>query len=147
MLGMLGAAIAQIPATPQASNPSPELVGALTNGLKINQQQAVGGAGSIFGLAKSKLNAADFSKIAAVVPGMDGLLKAAPAPPKQGNSALGSLSSALPSGAGNLASLAGAFQSLGLSPDMVSKFVPVMTQFVQSKGGASVASLLSGVLK
>jgi hypothetical protein len=29
---------------------------------------------------------------------------------------------------------------------MVGKFVPVLTQFVQSKGGAGVASLLSGAL-
>ena len=73
---------------------------------------------------------------------MDGFLRAAP---KQGGgSALGS---ALSGGPGGLASVAGAFGSLGLSPDMVSKFIPVNTQFVQSKGGASVASLLMGALK
>ena len=76
---------------------------------------------------------------------MDGFLQAAP---KQGGrSALGSLGSALSGESGGLASVAGAFGSLGLSPDMVSKFIPIIMQFVQSKGGASVASLLMGALK
>jgi hypothetical protein len=30
---------------------------------------------------------------------------------------------------------------------MVGKFVPVLTQFVQAKGGSGPASLLSGALK
>jgi len=30
---------------------------------------------------------------------------------------------------------------------MVERFVPILTNFVQAKGGANVASLLSGVLK
>jgi len=34
-----------------------------------------------------------------------------------------------------------------MSPDMVGKFVPQLTQFVQAKGGSGVASLLSGALK
>jgi Protein of unknown function VcgC/VcgE (DUF2780) len=81
------------------------------------------------------------------VPGMDGLLKAAPKAESGGSSALGSLGSKLPGGAGGLASVAGSFQSLGLSPDMAAKFVPVMTKFVESKGGSSVGSLLAGALK
>jgi hypothetical protein len=127
------------------ANPSPELVGKLTDSLNITQSQAVGGAGALFGLAKSKLKAEDFSKVAAVVPGMDDLLGAAPKPAS--DSPISSLSAALPSGAGSLASLASSFQSLGLSPEMASKFVPVLTQFVKSKGGASLASLLGGALR
>ena len=73
------------------------------------------------------------------------LLKAAPKP--DSGSPLGALGSALPGGAGGLASVAGSFKALGLSPDMVSKFVPVLTQFVQSKGGANVGSLLAGAFK
>jgi hypothetical protein len=46
-----------------------------------------------------------------------------------------------------LASTAAAFEKLGLSPQMAEKFIPILTSFVQSKGGAGVASLLSGVLK
>jgi hypothetical protein len=76
---------------------------------------------------------------------MGSLLKAAPQP--DNTSSLSSLTGSLPGGMGGLASSAASFEKLGLSPDMVSKFVPIMTSFVQSKGGASTASLLSGVLK
>jgi hypothetical protein len=129
----------------QGGSASPELVGMLTKELNVTQDQATGGAGALFDLAKSRLKPEEFSQVSDAVPGMDGFLNAAP---KQGDgSALGSLGSALLGGSGGLASVAGAFGSLGLSPDMVSKFIPLITQFVQSKGGASVASLLMGALK
>jgi hypothetical protein len=42
---------------------------------------------------------------------------------------------------------ASAFEKLGLSPSMVGKFVPILTSFLQAKGGSGVAGLLSGALK
>ena len=132
-------------AAAQSETPSPELVSMLTKELNVSPEQATGGAGALFGLAKSRLKPEEFSKVSDAVPGMDGFLKAAP---KQGGaSPLGSLSSALPGGSGGLASVTEAFGSLGLSPDMVSKFIPLITQFVESKGGSSVAQLLMSVLK
>jgi hypothetical protein len=125
--------------------PSPELVGELTKGLSITPQQATGGAGTLFSANKSQLSPADFGKIAAVVPGMGSFLKAAPS--TGGGTGLSGLTSALPGNVGGLASAATAFQKLGLSPNMVEKFVPIMTNFLQAKGGSSVASLLSGALK
>jgi len=124
---------------------SPELVGQLTKGLSVTPQQATGGAGALFSVAKSRLSPADFNKIAAVVPGMGSFLKAAPS--TGGGSALSGLTGSLPANVSGLTSAATAFQKLGLSPDMVGKFVPIVTSFVQSKGGANVASLLSGALK
>jgi hypothetical protein len=129
--------------TPTVKNPSPELVGQLTKELNITPKQATGGAGALFGLAKTRLKPDEFGEVSKAVPGMDGLLKAAPKP----KGAMGALGSALPGGAGGLASVAGSFKSLGLSPDMASKFVPVMTKFVDAKGGANAASLLGGALK
>lgn len=55
-----------------------ELVGALTQQLGVTEQQATGGAGAIFGLAKSQLSPDHFGQVASVVPGMEGLLHAAP---------------------------------------------------------------------
>ncbi len=138
-------ASAQAPAAAQAKSPSPELVGMLTKELKVTPEQATGGAGALFGLAKSRLQPEEFSQVSDAVPGMDGFLKAAPK--QSAGSPLGSLGSSLPGGTGGLASVAGSFKTLGLSPDMVSKFVPILTQFVQSKGGANVGSLLAGALK
>ena len=129
----------------QGGAPSPELVGMLTKELNVTPEQATGGTGALFGLAKSRLKPEEFSQVSDAVPGMDGFLKAAPN--QGGGSALGSLGSVLSGGPGGLASVAGSFGSLGLSPDMVSKFIPVIAQYVQSKGGASVASLLIGALK
>ena len=132
------------PAQP-SKNSSAELVGQLTKGLSITRTQARGGAGALFALAKSRLSGEEFSKVSAAVPGMNGLLKTAPA--LTDNAELSSLESALPGGMGRLAEVAEAFHKLGLSPEMAGKFVPVMTKFVESKSGASTASLLEKALK
>jgi hypothetical protein len=42
-------------------------------------EQAAGAAGVLFGVAPSRLNADEVSQVAKAVPGMDSLLKAAPA--------------------------------------------------------------------
>jgi hypothetical protein len=135
------------PAT-AAKSSSSELIGQLTKGLSVTPTQAKGGAGALFSLAKTRLSADEFSKVAAAVPGMSGLLKAAPAAGE--SSELSSLEGSLPGGLGSLgtmASVAGSFHKLGLSPEMAAKFLPVMMKFVESKGGLSTASLLEKALK
>lgn len=138
-----------IPAGPTTSSiqsvlqsPNPELVSQLTKALPISPSQASGGAGSLFALAKSRLSAAEFTLVAAAVPGMDALLKAAPE-----SSALSSLQSYLPASLSGLAPVAGSFQKLGLSPQMAGKFVPVLINYVQSRGGFSTGALLAKVLQ
>jgi|SRR5215831_10268036 len=141
LVGVVGA---QVPANPK--NPDPELVGQLSNQLNVTPTQATSGAGAIFGLVKSRLSAGDFSKVAAAVPGMDGFLKAAPT--SGGGPSTGAGLPGLPGGAaGGLASLAGSFQSIGLSPSMVGKFAPIIENYLGSKGGSGVASLFGGALK
>jgi uncharacterized protein VcgC/VcgE DUF2780 len=128
-----------------AAKESPELVGALSKELEATPEQAAGAAGTLFGLAKSRLKPEEFSQIASAVPGMSALLKAAPA----ASGAIGT-SGALSQMGGSAAGLAGAasaFSKLGLKPDMVGKAVPVLTDFVSKSGGAQAASLLSGALK
>lgn len=48
---------------------------------------------------------------------------------------------------GGLASVAGAFKNLGLKPEMVTKAVPVLTDYVSRSGGADVGKILAGALK
>jgi len=135
---------AQTPvATPTTS---PSLVRQLTKGLSITPTQARGGAGSLFALAKTRLSEDEFGKVSSAVPGMSGLLKAAP-PLSEPHSELSSLESSLPGGMGRTVEVAEAFHKLGLSPSMAAKFIPVMTKFVESKGGLSTASLLEKALK
>ena len=125
-----------------AAKASPELVGTLSKEIGATPEQAAGAAGALFGVAKSRLNANDFSQVSKAVPGMDALLKAVPAP----TGATAALSQ-LPGSAGGLASAASAFSQLGLKPEMISKVVPVLTSFVTKSGGANVGSLLAGALK
>ena len=129
-----------------------ELAGVLTQQLGVTEPQATGGAGAIFALAKSKLSPDNFGKVAAVVPGMDGMLQAAPASEATGGmagtatSAASSMMGKSSDSLGGLASLAGPFSKLGMSSDMIGKFVPVVLDYVGGKGGSSVQSLLAGVL-
>ena len=126
---------------------SPDLVNALSKELGSTPEQAAGAAGSLFGIAKSRLKADEFSQVTKAVPGMDSLLKAAPALSSAvgttGAGALGQLAGS----ASGLASAASAFSQLGLKPEMVAKAVPILTSFVSKSGGAGVGSLLAGVLK
>jgi hypothetical protein len=125
-----------------AAKANPELVGALSKEIGGTPEQAAGAAGTLFGVAKSRLKADEFSQVATAVPGMDSLLKAAP-----GASGTTGALSQLGGGASGLAGAASSFSKLGLSPDMVSKAVPVLTSYVTKSGGSNVGSLLAGALK
>lgn len=126
-----------------AAKASPDLVGALSKEIGSTPEQAAGAAGTLFGVAKSKLKADEFSQIATAVPGMDSLLKAAPG---ASGGATGALSQ-LGGGASGMAAAASSFSKLGLSPDMVSKAVPVLTSYVTKSGGSKVGGLLAGALR
>jgi hypothetical protein len=129
----------------QLSAQSSGLVGQLSRELSITRPQARGGSGTLFALAKSRLSPEEFGKISSEVPGMGSLLKAAPVAPE--HSEFSSLESSLPGNMGRMAEVAEAFHKLGLSPEMAAKFVPVMTRFLESKGGRDTASLLEKALK
>ncbi len=124
-----------------------EILSLLTEQLGISAEQARGGAGAIFKLAREKLGDADFGAVAEAVPGMDELLAAAPA---AGGGGLGGMMAGLAAnlggGAGDLGSLVGAFQNLKLDPGMVGKFVPIILSYVQSQGGDAVRGLLAKIL-
>jgi len=128
-----------------AAEASPELVGALSKEIGATPEQSAGAAGALFGVAKSKLAPNQFSQVARAVPGMDLLLKAAPAASEVAGTT-GALSQ-LAGSAGNLAAAAAAFSKLGLKPELVAKAVPILTSFVTKSGGANVGNLLAGVLK
>jgi len=125
------------------------LTDTLVKKLSISNEQAQGGAGALFQLAKSKLDAGQFAELSKAVPEMDSLLSAAPKPSgaisglAQGaSSALGEANNAY----GNLAGLAPAFKALNLSPDSVDEFVPVVVDYVSAKSGAVTANMLQSAL-
>lgn len=126
------------------------LVRLLTQQLGVTETQAQGGAGSIFNFAKEKLNPQEFSQVSNTVPDMNGLLDAAPKKESSMGGMLGGAASMF-GGSGSslegLASLASSFSQLGLSPDMVNQFVPVILNYVKSNGGETVSNLLAAVLQ
>ena len=128
---------------------SPELVTALSKEIGATPEQSAGAAGALFSLAKSRLKADEFTQVSNAVPGMGALLKAAPALGGGAGGAVDAVTKAAGTSgsAAGLASAASAFSSLGLKPDLVSKAVPVLTQFVTKSGGADVGKLLAGALK
>ena len=147
LAGSMATAQTQAPAdaAAAAAKASPDLVNALSKEIGGTPAQAAGAAGALFGVAKSKLSADQFAQVAKAVPGMSSLLSAAPA--VTGATGTSGAISQATGAAGGLASAASAFSKLGLSPDMVSKAVPVLTSFVTKSGGADVGKLLAGALK
>ena len=125
-----------------------ELVEALTSKLGITADQAAGGAGALFSLAKQQLSSEDFAKVAEAIPDAGALIEKAPKSSGSGG-AMGQVSSMLGGQGAALEGVAGlgeAFSALGLDADMVGKFVPVVLDFAQAKGGDTVMKLLQGVL-
>ncbi len=126
-----------------------ELLNQLTQNLGVTQEQARGGAGLIMRLAREKLDHGDFNRVANVIPGVENLIKAAPQSSGT-EKALGALTPA-PVGEtdslGSLMNLTGGFSKLGLDPGMVSRFVPIVLSFIQSRGGTDTRSILERVLR
>jgi len=133
LLVLLGtaASCASNPVSGIASNP---LISQLTSGLGVSPDQAIGGTGAMLGLAQNKLTPDQFSAVTNAIPGASDITKAA-------GPLLGGIS---PSSLGDVQ---GIFSKLGMSPDTVSKFAPVLTNFVSQGAGPQVAGLLGGLFK
>lgn len=121
----------------------------------MTDDQAAGGAGALFSQAKQKLSPADYGKVSEALPEATGLVDAAPKPEGESgmmsgvSSALGGSGSSMGAAAqnaGKMGGLAKSFSSLGMSPDMVGKFTPIVLDYAKSKGGDTVMNLLKGAL-
>jgi len=137
-----------------------EIIQQLVSSLGVNEDQAKGGAGLLFNLAKEKLGSGDFQQLADKIQGVGNLLGAAPEPSAAASAgggmmgALGSVAASLGAGGlgdklgglGDLAGLASGFSQLGLSSDMIGKFAPIVLSFVQNQGGDGIKDLLEKVL-
>lgn len=133
-----------------------ELVQHLVSSLGVQEEQAKGGAGLIMQMAKSKLEDHEFAQVAQALPGVSDLIDAAPGEKSGGGGlmgALGGLAGGLGGDAGGAAAnvktmvtLAAGFSKLGMDPSMVSKFMPTILSFAQTKAGGQVVGILSKVL-
>lgn len=118
-------------ATAAEPKPVPEtsLTELLMQQLGVTQQQAEGGAGALFQLAKTRMSAGNFTALSNSVPEMQAMLAAAPA--------------VAPIGGGGMAAT---FLQLDLAPEMVQKFIPIMVQYVQNSSRSTVAAAFQSAL-
>jgi hypothetical protein len=126
----------------QVSADTSKLIGSLVDKLGVSEEQATGGAGAVFKEGKNNMSSGDYSQLLNAVPGIDSLISAAP----QAGGLGGKASSLLGGSAGSMTGLADSFNKLGLSPDMVNQFVPIVLDFVQSEGGQQTMTLLKNAL-
>jgi hypothetical protein len=133
-----------------------ELITSLVKQLGVTESQAQGGAGAIFKAAQERLGAGQFNDLLGGVPGVKDLLAKAPAAGGGGGGGGGGgLLGGLASMAGKLgggdmaqaAQLLATFGSLGMNKDTLMKFVPVVMQFLESKGGKDLVTQVRGALK
>ena len=119
---------------------SSDLISTLTSKLGVSEKQASGGAGALFNMAKGEIGSTKFRSIEKSVPGIDQMMK-------DGDVDLGGGGmSSITSMAGSLEGVAkvnAIFDKLGLSPEMVQKFTPVILDYVKGTGGSGASSLLA----
>ncbi len=131
-----------------------KLVSMLMKNLNVTQDQAAGGAGTLFATAKEKLSPADFTKVSDALPGIDDLISAASkiggTSGSDAASMVGSVTGAQGTSAaqslGALSGLGDSFSKLGLSPDMIGKFSDTILQYANANGGGDIMNLLKGAL-
>jgi uncharacterized protein VcgC/VcgE DUF2780 len=117
--------------------PASALIGGLTKSIPgMSQAQAILGAGSLFGLAKAKMPADQFSQLSSAVPGTNALVEEAM---KAGLPAVESLT--------GLSSLQSTPSKAGISPTMVSQLVPALTKAVTSGGGQALGDAFAAAVK
>jgi hypothetical protein len=137
-------------AAAEAPGHTSQLVGLLTHQLGVTRQQAAGGAGAIFAYARSRVSPDEFGTISHYLPDIGELIAKAPNPGADGLAAEPAGGGLAPGAGteelGELEDLARPFARLGMSNEMVGKFVPVILQYLQSVGGADLANLLQSAL-
>lgn len=152
---VLGAANQAVQTGQQAVNTAQalqtvSLTDLLVQQLGVTQTQAQTGAGALFQLAKTRMQSEAFAQLEQAVPGVPSMIQAAQQ--VQQNSALGGFGgmSSVPglsgSTAGNLLSAASLFQQQGMSANMVQRFIPVMVDYVTTKGGTVLSNSLNAAL-
>lgn len=122
----------------------------LVQQLGVTQMQAQTGAGALFQVAKNRMQAAAFSQLEQAVPGVQSMIQAAQqvqqSSPLGGMGGVSSVPGLSGSTAGNLLSAASLFQQQGMSANMVQRFIPVMVDYVSTKGGNVLANSLNAAL-
>jgi outer membrane murein-binding lipoprotein Lpp len=110
-------------------------IGKLASSLGLTAEQAQAGVGAMLKLSQTRLDPAQYEKIAAVVPRADEYMALA--------GRLGAFQGAVPSASG----LAGAFGKIGISPDQAARLVPEVTDYVAKAASPEGGAIFAGSLR
>lgn len=110
-----------------SSNP---LVGSLVSSLGVSPTQALGGVSAIMGKIREAVGNETFNQLVGKVPGLSSIMN---------NAAANSLNT---SGG----SLADQFKSLGMDPDMVDKFTPIVEKYLGEYVSPDTLSMVTKAL-
>ena len=113
-----------------------DLIELLTSEMGISNEQAEGGAGSLFNFAQEGMSGSDFGDLSNAVPGMDNLLGAVPS--LGGKSSLMGQAATMVTG---MPAVVKAFDKLGLSEGQVAIMTPLLVGYVEKKGGEKLAKI------
>ncbi len=149
VLLFVSSACSSIPGMGDNASGTGTLISLLTSKLGVNTEQAIGGTAALFGSAKKNLSTDDFSSVTESLPEIKSLLGKTTKDGRGVASKL-ELSSAENDQAGAKEegnNLTKQFSKLGLSSDMVGKFIPIVLDYAKSSGGDNVMNLLKGALQ
>ena len=127
------------------------LVSELVKQLGVSTEQATGGTGALFQMAKTRMTDAEFNQLSSSVPNMNTLLASVPETQTQKPTSTAGFLTALASASGNKTLVSGAslfntFKQLDLSKDMIGQFTPILIDYVQKNSSAETANLLKMAL-
>jgi len=134
--------------------PSTEgLVSMLTSALNVNTVQASGGMGSILNYVKNNVSTEQFTQLAKLLPGVDGLVSLMPDISKLSSSPSSGFSSDI-GGLLNKASeysdslksindLTKQFEALGLKPEMINSFISSAQRYLDTEQGQQAKQMLT----
>lgn len=149
VLLFVSSACSSIPGMGDNASGTGTLISLLTSKLGVSNEQAIGGTAALFGSAKKNLSADDFSSVTKSLPEIKSLLGNATKDGSGIASKLG-MSSAENDPAGAKEennNLTKQFSQLGLSSNMVDKFIPIVLGYAKSSGGDKVMNLLKGAFQ
>jgi hypothetical protein len=131
------------------SSTSGDLVSLLMSQLGVTQQQAEGGAGAVFKTAQDNLQADEYATLTRSVPEITSLVEKAPVVKQESSGWMSSASSLLGDSGKKVestSSLLDSFSSLGMDGEMLAKFTPIISDYLQKNGGDICVKLLQSVL-
>ncbi|WP_416306800.1 DUF2780 domain-containing protein [Neptunicella sp. SCSIO 80796] len=138
--------VAEATTTAQTPLSTQDLLATMTTSLGVTNEQAEGGVASIMNYVKDNLSTSDFSQIGNALPGLSGIMDSVPDISNLASAdklselmeQMGSYSDSLKA----INEVKKQFEAMGLSSDMISRFVDQIQNYLNTPQGAEAKKLL-----